>query len=78
LYPVGMIDRLAWVWSIVVDSIDLWCDGFGIDVDDYRSIDCHRNPTISVFEVRSIAIGEYFYILLKLSIDYLIRETQQF
>jgi hypothetical protein len=34
-----MIDRLAWVWSIVVDSIDLWCDGFGIDdVDDYRSI----------------------------------------
>jgi hypothetical protein len=20
----------------VVDSIDLWCDGFGIDVDDYR------------------------------------------
>jgi hypothetical protein len=21
----------------VVDLIDLWCDGFGIDVDDYRS-----------------------------------------
>jgi hypothetical protein len=27
-----------------------------------------RNPMISVFEVRSIAIGEYFYILLELSI----------
>jgi hypothetical protein len=21
----------------VVNSIDLWCDAFGIDVDDYRS-----------------------------------------
>jgi hypothetical protein len=33
-----MIDRFSWVWSIVVDSIDLCHDGFGIDdVDDYRA-----------------------------------------
>jgi hypothetical protein len=33
-----MIDRLAWVWSIVVDSIfDAMVLG-SIDVDDYRSI----------------------------------------
>jgi hypothetical protein len=37
-----------------------------------------RNPTISVFEARSIAIEEHLYILSGLSIDYLVRETQQF
>jgi hypothetical protein len=30
-----------------------------------------RNPTISVFEVRSIAIEEDLYILLELSIDWI-------
>jgi hypothetical protein len=37
-----------------------------------------RNPTISVFEVRSIAIEEHLYTLSKLSINYLLRETQRF
>jgi hypothetical protein len=61
-----MIDRLAWVWSIVVNSIDLWCDGFWIDVDDYRSITIvrflpvvePRNQAIPVFEARSRSVPE--------------------
>jgi antitoxin YefM len=32
-----MIDRLTWGWSIVVNSIDLWCDGFGIDYLRYAT-----------------------------------------
>jgi hypothetical protein len=43
-----------------------------------RSITYSRNPTILVFEARSIGIEEYLYILLELSIDYLIRENQRF